>query len=176
MKRTVFCPTAKGVAVYRALVAAALLGLALTAVAHREPGSLTTIQFNVASGRTEIVHRLHSHDAELGVGTVLDRPSLSTLDVEGRAYVALYVEDRFHIAVSDGELELELIGAELEGHHILVYQEYAGALPASIRIRDDILRDAYPAQVNQVNVQDGDSTHSLLFADDDEWRNYEFQQ
>lgn len=161
---------------YRNLVAVALFGLACTASAHREPGSLTTIEFNAETGRTEIVHRLHSHDAELGIGTILDRPGISTLDVEGRAYIALYVEERFHIAVSDGQLELELIGAELEGHHILVYQEYAGPLPASIRVRNDILRDAYPAQINQVNVQDGDSTYSLMFADGDEWLDYEFQR
>jgi hypothetical protein len=160
---------------YRNFVAVALLGLACTASAHREPGSLTTIEFNAETGRTEIIHRLHSHDAELGIGTVLDRPGISALDVEGRAYIALYVEERFHIAVSDGPLELELIGAELEGHHILVYQEYVGPLPASIRIRDDILRDAYPKQINQVNVQDCASTHSLMFADDDEWHDYEFQ-
>ena len=159
-----------------AAVAIAALGLALTASAHREPGSLTSIEWNEASGKTEIVHRLHSHDAELGIGAALDRPDLSALDLAGRAYIALYVEERFHIAGDDGELPLTLIGAELEGDHVLIYQEYAGQLPRNLRIRDDILRDAYPAQVNQVNIEDGNTTHSLLFADDDEWHSYELQQ
>lgn len=159
-----------------AAVAAAALGLALTASAHREPGSLTSIEWNEASGKTEIIHRLHSHDAELGIGAVLGRPNLSALDLTGRAYIALYVEERFHIAGSDGVLPLDLIGAELVGDHILIYQEYAGRLPRNFRIRDDILRDAYPAQINQVNIEDGNATHSLLFADDDEWHSYEMQQ
>lgn len=160
----------------RAIIAVAALGLALTASAHREPGSLTSIEWNETSGKTEIIHRLHSHDAELGIGAILDRPDLSVLDLAGRAYIALYVEERFHIAGGDGELPLTLIGAELEGDHILVYQEYAGQLPGIFRIRDDILRDAYPTQINQVNIEDGNTTHSLLFADEDEWHSYQMQQ
>ncbi|NOX70141.1 MAG: hypothetical protein GXP15_13215 [Gammaproteobacteria bacterium] len=160
----------------RTIVAAAALGIACSAFAHRAPGSLTTIKWNATSGRTEIVHRLHSHDAELGVGDVLKRVDLSAIDLAGRAYIALYVEERFRMADANGELELSLVGAILEGDHILVYQEYAGRLPHTVRIRDDILRDAYPAQVNQVNIEDGDATHSLVFANDDEWHRYESRQ
>jgi len=161
---------------HRAIVAVAMLGFALSVFAHRAPGSLSTIKWNAASGRTEIVHRLHSHDAELGVGAVIERPDLSVLDLAGRAYIALYVEERFLMADAEGELELSLVGAIIEGDHILVYQEYAGRLPNTIRIRDDILRDAYPTQVNQVNIEDGDATHSLVFANDDEWHRYKMRQ
>ena len=90
-----------------------LLGFALTAVAHREPGSLTTIKWNPASRKTEIVHRLHSHDAELGVAAVLSIPDLSVLDLEGRANIALYVEARFRIATVEEDIRLDLVGAEL---------------------------------------------------------------
>ena len=159
----------------RFAIAIALLGIFLTAIAHREPGSLTTIKWNEDSERTEITHRLHAHDAELGIGAVQAIPDLSVLNLEGRAYIALYIEDRFQIVGTGGELELELIGAELAGDHVLVYQEYSGRLPAKIKVRNDILRDAYPAQINQVNIEDGDSAHSLIFDDDDEWHIYEFQ-
>lgn len=160
------------------MTAFAVAGIAFAAMAHREPGSLTSVNWNEVTEKTEIIHRLHSHDAELGIGAVLNMPGLSVLDLEGRAYIALYVEERFHIADSDGglEIELELIGAELSGDHILVYQELSGHLPARIRIRDNILRDAYPTQINQVNIEDGDVTHSLIFADDDDWQVYEFLQ
>ena len=158
------------------MIASAVVGIAVVAMAHREPGSLTSVNWNEAAGKTEIIHRLHSHDAELGIGAVLNMPSLSVLNLEGRAHIALYVEERFHIADSDVELELELIGAEHFGDHILVYQERSGRLPAKIRIQDNILRDAYPTQINQVNVEDGDATHSLTFADDDDWQVYEFLQ
>lgn len=153
-----------------------LMAIAFTSAAHREPGSLTTIAWNETAGKTEIIHRLHAHDAELGIGTVLNMPDLSVLDLEGRANIALYVEERFHIGSGNVELALDLIGAELAGDHILIYQEHTGRLPAKIRIRDDILRDAYPAQINQVNIKDGNTTHSLVFAGDDQWRAYNFQK
>lgn len=159
----------------RAVLAAVLLGIALTASAHREPGSLTSIKWNVATGNTEIIHRLHSHDAELGIGAALNISDLSVLDLEGRANIALYVERRFQIAGDTGPIKLKLIGAELAGDHILVYQEYTGRLPARITIRDDILRDAYPQQLNQVNIEDGDATHSLIFVDEGSWQAYSFQ-
>ena len=159
------------------IIALVLFGVASISLAHRGPGSLTTIKWNDASGQTEIVHRLHTHDAELGVGSTLDIPDLSVMDVEGRAHIALYVEERFHIKTSAGdEFELDLIGAEVAGNYILVYQESSVRLAGNILIRDEILRDAFPAQLNQVNIEDGDSVHSLVFSKDDGWLSYEFLQ
>ncbi len=154
---------------------AAALGWALTSFAHREPGSLTTIEWNPATGQTEIIHRLHSHDAELGVGAILDMPDLSVLDLEGRAYIALYVEERFRIAGDDGDLSLALIGAEIAGDHILVFQELSGRLPGTIRVLDHILRDVYPTQVNLVNIKDGESVYSLEFSAGADWHVYKFR-
>lgn len=163
--------------VCRCIIAIALIGMASISLAHREPGSLTTIKWNNVTGRTEIIHRLHTHDAELGVGSSLDIPELSVMDVEGRAHIALYIEERFHIKTSDGgELQLELIGAEVSGNYILVYQESPVPLAGNILVRDDILHDVIPAQLNQVNIEDGDSVYSLVFANDDGWLGYKFLQ
>jgi len=169
-------PLVAGGIVHRVVVAITVFGIAFTALAHREPGSLTSIDWNDITRKTEIIHRLHSHDAELGIGDVLNMPDLSVLDLEGRAHIALYVEERFHIEDSEGELKLELIGAELVGNHILVFQERSGRLPERIRIQDNILQDAYPAQINQVNIEDGEAIHSLIFTSDDDWQVYEFLQ
>ena len=152
-----------------------LLGVTSLSPAHRAPGSLTTIKWNGATGRTEIIHRLHVHDAELAVGTSMDIPDLSVGDIEGRAYIALYVEERFHIKGKKDELPLELVGAELAGNYVLVYQELPGRLPQKILIRDDIMRDAFPAQLNQVNIEDGDSVHSIVFTKKDGWLSYDFR-
>jgi hypothetical protein len=157
------------------IIAVVALSWALTSFAHRAPGSLTTIEWNQASGKTEIIHRLHSHDAELGVGSVLALTDLSVLDLEGRAYIALYVEERFRIASEDGDLGLALVGAELAGDHVLVFQELSGRLSGKIHVLDGILRDIYPTQINQVNIEDGESVHSLAFTGDDDWQLYEFQ-
>jgi hypothetical protein len=155
---------------------AAIAGFAIasSALAHREPESLTTIKWNGASGRTEIVHRLHAHDAELGVGRSLGLPALSVSDLEGRAHIALYVEAHFHIRSNGQPLKLDLLGAERSGDHVFVYQETSARLPASIEVYDDILRGAFPRQVNQVIIEDGDAEYRLMFTPDDGWLGYEF--
>ncbi len=160
----------------RGIVAIVLLGVVSLSLAHRAPGSLTTIKWNQASERTEIIHRLHTHDAELGVGSSLGIPDLSVEEVEGRAMIAIYVEERFHIKSNGNEFQLELLGAELSGKYIFVYQESPSRLARNILVRDDILRDAFPSQLNQVNIEDGDSVRSLFFTKDDGWLSYEFLQ
>lgn len=152
---------------------AALVATA-SAPAHRAPGSLTSIEWNAQSGKTEIVHRLHSHDAELGVGEIAGSADLSVLSLEGRATIALYVEERFAIANGSKRLPLDLVGAELVADHLLVYQEWPGRLPDSIRVRDDILRDVFPAQINQVNIASDVGVRTLVFAEDDGWRDFSF--
>lgn len=152
-----------------------LLCAALPAAAHRAPGSLSTIEFNAHTGMLEIVHRLHLHDAELGVASVLRDPGLSMSKLESRARVALYVEERFRIMIGEAELGLRIVGAEISGDYLMVYQERNGPLPAVVRIRDDILRDAFQGQINQVNITDGDVVRTLTFSANDEWHSFEFR-
>ena len=152
----------------------AMLCIALPSIADRQPGSLSTVKTNAATGNVEIIHRLHNHDAELGIMAVLKDRSLTMDQLVGRAQLALYVEDRFTLAASDGDeigapLDLELLGAELDGEYVLVYQELKGHLPAQVAVRDDILRDVFPEQVNQVNVAAGGEVRSLTFRGDDRW-------
>lgn len=150
------------------------LTIASACFAHRTPASLTTVKWNEVTGRTEVIHRLHTHDAELGVGASLGLPDLSVEEIEGRAHIALYVEAHFYIKGVDKKINLELLGAELSGSDILVYQELPGRLPQSVLIWDDILMEAFPAQLNQVNIEDGDSVNNLVFKKGDGWTSFSF--
>jgi hypothetical protein len=157
------------------LIGVAMLCIAVQSFADRQPGSLTTIKNNVASGNTEIIHRLHNHDAELGIMTVLNDRTMTLDRLVGQAQLALYVEERFNIATVTGDgigapMDLELVGAEPDGEFVLVYQELKGLLPAQIAIRDDILRDVFPEQVNQVNIAAGGEVRSLTFRGEDRWQ------
>lgn len=152
----------------------AMLCIALPSIADRQPGSLSTVKTNAATGNVEIIHRLHNHDAELGIMAVLKDRSLTMDQLVGRAQLALYVEDRFTLAASDGDeigapLDLELLGAELDGEYVLVYQEFTGTFPATVAVRNDILRDVFPEQVNHVNIALGKGVRSLTFKDRDRW-------
>jgi hypothetical protein len=156
------------------IVATATLCVAALASAHRMPGSISTVKRSASGDTIEIIHRLHTHDAELGIAITTSKRNVSLETLVDRAQLALYVEERFSIAAyTDREignkLALELIGAELDGEFVLVYQEFAGDLPAGIAIRDDILRDVFPGQVNHVNVATGGEVRSVTFSGDDEW-------
>lgn len=152
-----------------------MLCVAVLSHADRQPGSLSTIKTNASSGNVEIIHRLHNHDAELGVISAHGDRSLTLDKLVGRARLALYVEERFIVAELAADsigtpLDLELIGAELDGEFILVYQEFKGVLPASFAVRNDILRDIFPEQINHVNIAVGGEVRSLTFQGDDDWQ------
>ena len=151
-----------------------MLCIAMPSFADRQPGSLSTVKVNPATGNVEIIHRLHTHDAELGIIAALNDRSLTMDQLVGRAQLALYIEERFTIAVVDDDeigapLDLELLGAELDGEFVLVYQEFSGEMPATIAVRNDILRDVFPEQVNHVNLALGGNVRSLTFKDRDRW-------
>jgi len=157
------------------MIGAAMLCIAALSCADRQPGSLSTIKMSPTSGNIEVIHRLHNHDAELGIIAIHGDRSLTLDKLVGRAKLALYVEERFIVAevAVDGigaPLDLELIGAELDGEFILVYQEFRGKLPVNIAIRNDILRDVFPEQINHVNIAVGGEVRSLTFKGDDDWQ------
>jgi hypothetical protein len=158
--------------VIRWLAVCALCLAATAATAHRAKQALTTIERNARSGHIEIVHSMHWHDAELGLAAATGNPQLSLTTLESRARLALYVEQRFGLVDAKTSLPLqpELIGAELSGDYVLVYQELAAPLPRALAVRDDLLRDVFPEQVNQVNLLLGGAVRSLTFAGNDTWK------
>ncbi len=152
-----------------ALAGAGLLaGLALPARAHRAKSALTLVTWNKAAGLLEVDHSLHAHDAETALAQVggVSAPDLSRL--EDQARLALYVEGRFALSIPGGSpLPLKLLGAEPEGDNIHVYQEVPlTAVPARLLVRNMILRDIFPVQINQVNIDMGggpDHIRTLTF-------------
>lgn len=161
----------------RHLLALAGAGLSLGVLpvgawAHRAKAALTLVRWNQAAGLLEIDHSLHAHDAEMALNRIegVGAPDLAQL--EHRARLALYVEARFALLSADGiPLALTLVGAELTGENAHVYQEAALKPPPSrLTVRDDILRDLFPVQINQVNFDmTGDPAHirTLTFLGND---------
>jgi hypothetical protein len=150
----------------------ALLLSSAVSQAHRLPEGLTTVSYNPTTASTEIVHRLHVHDAETGLAEIMQNAQFTLGTLESQARFALYVEQRFTIRdnASGTALTLVLVGAELEGDQVLVFQEVAGALPFRVAMRNDILREVYPDQVNKVNVVLDTGVRTLIFSGEDEWK------
>ncbi|MEO0421214.1 MAG: DUF6702 family protein [Pseudomonadota bacterium] len=150
-----------------AVLALASIG---AADAHRGPGSVTRIVWNPRSELTEITHRLHVHDAAVGVAQVEGIERLDFASLEDRARAALYVEGRFAVQLDGETLTLRTLGAELRDDYLLIYQESDRRLSdGTLRVANDILRDAFTEQINEVNVHLPVGVRTLRFTGDDSW-------
>jgi len=147
----------------------------MSVTAHRLPMGMSTVTYNPVTDSVEIVHRLHRHDAEEAMVEVIAEPGVDLSQLSVQARLALYTESHFQIArVVDGEvgeaLPLQLLGVEMDGDYVLVYQELSGRLPNEIAIRNDVLRDMSPDQVNLVNITTTSGIKTLVFKRDDNWQ------
>lgn len=146
-----------------ALIGGGLLAAPLPAYAHRAKAALTVVRWNASGKELEVEHKLHAHDAEVALSQQagIATPDLSRL--EDQAKLALYVEARFSLTPPGGQpLPLKLLGAELQGDHIFIYQELVlQAPPKGLVVENRILRDVFRTQVNQVNfdMAGGDPAH-----------------
>ena len=127
-----------------------------SALAHRQHYSWTKISWGEQEGRLEIEHRIHQHDAIL----LLRNQSGFGIDIteaEQQAKYALYVSDHFQLSYSDVTFELTLLGAELIGQYLMVYQEISlNSRPVALTIESNILMETFTDQINVVDIKIGD--------------------
>ena len=128
-----------------------LLFLSASCWAHRSHFGWTDITQN--GQLLEVVHRVHEHDAALLVAQITDTPAdLTTLETQAR--FALYVASHFSLSINAiGTAELEVVGAELKGKHILVYQQLELSHPVDqLELGTNILMELYSDQIHLVNL------------------------
>lgn len=149
---------------------ACLLALFLcagTALAHQKRTAITTVLFNDRTGNIEVMHRFLLHDAEHAVKEIRGMTSrVNILESEAtRAAFSKYVSERFFLYdQSMAVLDLTLLGSEIDGSNIWVYQEIA--IPqdlTSLTVRHNALRDIWFEQVNRVNLERKGQTETLIF-------------
>lgn len=152
-----------------AILGACALAVAPPALAHRSQSVLTTINWNPATSRLEVMHRIHAHDAE--VGLMQATGSSENVDISvlrNQAQLMLYVEKHFSLMAPQGAITLQPLGAEFQSEAIVLYQEAKlAAPPAELTIDNQILRDIFDQQTNLVNVRLDKRTRTLIFAGSD---------
>ena len=119
-----------------------------------------------SNDEVSIVHVYHLQDAQSALFKIglIDRPDLGSL--RARAQLALYTEASFTLAEGGVPIELEIIGAEIQGDSAYVYQQGLignGALSVDARM----LRSLLKGQSNSVNIVRGGTTVTLDFSGDD---------
>ena len=134
--------------------------------AHQLKAAISTALFNPRTGDIEVMHRFYSHDAEHAVRRITGRNSDLLDDPADRMRFAVYVHERFELTGIGAALEpLTLVGAELDGDFLWVYQRTP--VPQDrlegLEARFDAMRDLWPSQVNTLNVERGGHVRTLVF-------------
>jgi len=128
---------------------------------HRINEAFTTVVWNAEANTLEVSHRLHLHDA---IEVLSNNADLDLL--ENRARLALYAADHFLFYVGEAELcDLEILGAQIEGVYIYVYQECnMPGPPTRVGILPTFFNDKIANQTNDVNIEIGGQIKSLSFS------------
>ena len=134
-----------------------------TASAHRYHTSVTRLEYNAEERLVEITVQTFADDIE----AALKRGGASNVRLDSKTTHALvleYLQKVFEIRSGDSRLEFQWIGMELKGYTVWVYLQAKapnGLLRTSLR--NNLLFEVFPDQVNIVNIiRDGKRT-SLVF-------------
>jgi len=153
---------------YRLLPAWLLLSLFFTAswLMHEFYVSLTEIRYNSKTERFELSIRLFPDDLDRAL---LARSGIHTqlaTELEHKQADSLllgYILEDFTLEVNGKRVELEYLGKEPESDAIWCYLESAKVIkPESITVRNAILTEYFPDQVNIIQVYKGKWNKGLL--------------
>lgn len=127
---------------------------AAPAAAHRQPEVETVVERGdgITGAVLKITHRLHAHDAKRVLAVMPDTVDTDLDDPKNQARLALYALARFGLG---GEAESEVIGVEIDGNHLFVYQEHPEVAPV---LTSTLLSDVAPGWTNRVIVRAPDGT------------------
>ncbi|WP_221033139.1 DUF6702 family protein [Actomonas aquatica] len=149
------------------LLSLCLAGVGATAVsAHEQKAAETDVFYNVHSGNLEVAHRFILHDAEHVLRQVTHSEADLLTSAEARRAFSRYVASRFAITrVDEQPLEFTLVGEEIDGGALWVYQETSLPQPLDtpLYLENRILQDVITGQVNRVNVRYGSQVKTFVF-------------
>lgn len=149
---------------FNGLVVSLALALSAGASAHQLKSALTKMLFNQRSGNVEIMHRFYIHDAEHALKQLFKTNADLISDEDAQALFAHYVEQRFFISNQETLIPLNLVGYEIEGKFLWIYQETPiDEAITSLDIRNNALREIWTTQVNTVNIEGIGDIKTLTF-------------
>jgi hypothetical protein len=149
---------------FSTLCLALLLCVSTAASAHRFHFGMTDISYNERTGSTEIVHTYTAHDIDALLLNLYQR-QFDLSDPEDQDVLRQYVERQFWLAAPDGKrLPPKWIGMTVDANSVVIYQEIENTpLARAATIRQGVLIDFLPEQVNTVNLGAGGTVRSLTF-------------
>lgn len=150
-----------------AALAATSIFIASTSAAHEA----ARVETNVAFGQANVLNVTHVLQLSAAQRLLHKAGLIETNDMTGlraRAQAALYSSKRFELKADGQTLPLEILGAEVQGGHLYIYQTGTlSALPKSWSARNSILRDLSPRFDNMVNVPTENGIRTIVFSGSD---------
>ena len=156
------------ISLFKSFVLCLLCGVALSSAAHRYFFGLTDLSVNPRTNNIEVIHQLTAHDLDNAIAEQR-QIHFSPEHPEYEQLIQTYVEAHFKIVdVQSGkhqEIKLNWIGLEIAKGHVYIYQEanFENFLTGLV-VKNDLLVDTYPKQVNTVNYKDNLISGSLTFS------------
>lgn len=139
------------------------LGVAASAAAHTYFFGLTDLTLNKSSNKIEIIHQFTTHDFENAIAE-LKQINFSPEHKEYEQYIQSYVEEHFVLSYLDSDIKTKWVGIEVKRGKIFIYQEapFKNFL-AGLLVKNELLVNTYPKQINTLNFQDAQMKGSLTF-------------
>ncbi|MBA6363589.1 hypothetical protein H4J56_06575 [Colwellia sp. BRX8-4] len=153
---------------FKSFVFCLLCGVALSSAAHRYFFGLTDLSVNPRTHNIEVIHQFTAHDIDNAIAEQ-QQIHFSAEHSEYEKFIQNYVEAHFQlIDVQDNKkqpIKLNWIGLEVAKGNVYIYQEanFENFLSGLV-VKNDLLIDTYPKQVNTVNYKDETIIGSLTFS------------
>jgi hypothetical protein len=139
------------------------MGLVASATGHTYFFGVSDLSQNNKTKRLEIVHQFTTHDIENAIAEI-KQIHFSAEHKDYNLYIQQYFEEKFSLSHKNVIVPLSWVGFEITSGKIIVYQEskQESFLP-QIVVKNAILTDTYPKQVNTVNFQGIDIQGKAIF-------------
>ncbi|HBF49677.1 MAG TPA: hypothetical protein DDX04_04095 [Massilia sp.] len=149
---------------FKLLACALLLCASTLASAHRFHAGIADVSFNARTGSTEIVHTYMAHDIDALLANLYGR-QFDLTEPDDQEVLRKYVEARFQVLGPDkSRLRVRWVGMTADAERVTVYQEIEQTpLWKAGFIRNKVLVDFLPDQVNTVNLNEGNAVRTLTF-------------
>ncbi len=153
----------------RVFLGSLLVSTATPALAHGFHASFSVLEFNPRTSSLEIIHRIFIQDLELALTDQTKTPFTLNESAEHQAKVRDYLAAAFQITADGKVLKPDWVGFELKVDTMFVYQELKNASGLkNLSVKDNILTDSHPGQVNTVNITKDGRTQTLIFTTADD--------
>ncbi len=139
------------------------MGLVASATGHTYFFGVSDLSQNHKTKRLEIVHQFTTHDIENAIAQS-KQIHFSAEHKDYNLYIQQYFEEKFSLSYKSVFVPLNWVGFEVTSGKIIAYQEsqLESFLPQLV-VKNAILTDTYPKQVNTVNFQGIDIQGKAIF-------------